>query len=187
MVKRISALEGYYHKGVYGIKDNLGVNVFEVRDLILYQVAAWPDTLNVVGKKIAKFLNLEEYPDTNKALSASEVSMLRIEPLKWWVIGKAILEELTVEEGSILDISHSRTHVRVSGKNAVTLLNRHLAIDLREESFPVNSVASTAFHHCSVTLWRSKNGYDLFLPRAFALSLWEILLESASQFGYEIK
>ena len=71
--------------------------------------------------------------------------------------------------------------------DSTTLLNRHLPIDLRENSFPLNSVASTAFHHCSVTLWRSVEGYELFLPRAFALSLWEILVESASQFGYEIK
>ena len=30
-------------------------------------------------------------------------------------------------------------------------------------------------------------GYHLFIPRGFALSLWEIFLETASQFGYEIK
>ena len=112
--------------------------------------------------------------------------MLRVEPLKWWVIGKEI-SNLTVEEGSILDLSHSRTQVRISGKDSISLLNRHLPIDLRELSFPINSVASTAFHHANVTLWRSKNGYELFLPRAFALSLWEVLLESAAQFGYEIE
>ena len=29
--------------------------------------------------------------------------------------------------------------------------------------------------------------FRLLIPRGFALSIWEILLESASQFGYEIK
>ena len=29
--------------------------------------------------------------------------------------------------------------------------------------------------------------FKLFIPRGFALSIWEILLETASQFGYEIK
>ena len=75
--------------------------------------------------------------------------------------------------------------IRVS--DSICFIKIHLPIDLREISFPLNSVASTVFHHCSVTLWRSKNGYELFLPRAFALSLWEVLLESAAQFGYEIK
>ena len=78
---------------------------------------------------------------------------------------------------------------KIDYEKNVQLLNnyRNTGIDLRENSFPLNSVASTAFHHCSVTLWRSVEGYELFLPRAFALSLWEILVESASQFGYEIK
>ena len=112
--------------------------------------------------------------------------MLRIEPLKWWIIGSKI-EALSAEEGSILDLSHSRTHLRISGNDSISFLNRNLPIDLRETSFPLNSVASTVFHHCSVTLWRSKKGYELFLPRAFALSLWEVLLETAAQFEYAIK
>lgn len=186
MVKRISSLYQNYPKGVFGKKGKIGIVFSEMNDLILYQVAAWPETLNDVGVKLAQTCNLKEFPSANKALNGSQVAMLRIEPLKWWFIGGKI-KELSPEEGSILDLSHSRTQLRISGNDSITLLNRHLPIDLREASFPLNSVASTAFHHCSVTLWRSINGYELFLPRAFALSLWEILLESAAQFGYEIK
>ena len=186
MAKRISALYNSYHLGVFGKKNITGVVLSEINELILYQVAAWPETLNKVGIKLAKACYLEEYPSANKAISNSKIAILRIEPLKWWILGSKI-EELSSEEGSILDLSHSRTHLRISGNDSKSLLNRHLPIDLRESSFPLNSVASTAFHHCSVTLWRSKKGYELFLPRAFALSLWEVLLESAAQFGYEIK
>ena len=186
MDKGISALNQSYQNGIFGKKNKKGVVLLEVQDLILYQVAAWPETLSYVGTKLAKACNLKEYPLASKALNGFQVAMLRIEPLKWWIIGGEAVE-LSSEEGSILDLSHSRTHIRVSGNEAISLLNRHIPIDLREISFPLNSVASTAFHHCSVTLWRSKNGYELFLPRAFALSLWEVLLESAAQFGYEIK
>ena len=186
MVKRISALDKYFQKGVFGKTDKTGLILSVVQGLILYQVAAWSDTLNDVGTKLAKSFNLKEYPSANKVVSSSQITMLRIEPLKWWVIVSKI-KELSSEEGSIIDLSHSRTHVRISGNDSIALLNRHLPIDLRETSFPLNSVASTAFHHCSVTLWRSTKGYELFLPRAFALSLWEVLLESAAQFGYEIK
>ena len=186
MVKRISALNKYYQKGVFGKKDITGVMISEIKDLTLYQVAAWPETLNEVGTKLAKYCNLKEYPLANKAISSSEIVILRKEPLKWWVIGNKI-EDISFEEGSIIDLSHSQTHIRISGNDSRALLNRHLPIDLRDISFQLNSVASTVFHHCSVTLWRSKNGYEFFLPRAFALSLWEVLLESAAQFGYEIK
>ncbi|MBT3770493.1 MAG: sarcosine oxidase subunit gamma, partial [Acidiferrobacteraceae bacterium] len=40
--------------------------------------------------------------------------------------------------------------------------------------------------HVGVTLWRSPTGLDLFVPRGFALSLWEMLLETAEQFGLDI-
>lgn len=66
------------------------------------------------------------------------------------------------------------------------LLNRHLPLDLREGAFPLGSVASTAFHHVGITVWRSEAGYELFLPRGFAVSLWELLRESAEQFGVEV-
>jgi len=50
----------------------------------------------------------------------------------------------------------------------------------------VGSVASSVTHHVGVTLWRSQDGYELFIPRGFALSLWEGFVESAQQFGVEI-
>ena len=81
MGKRISALDQYYHKGVFGKKNKKGVILFEVHNLILYQVAAWPETLNNVGTKLAKSCKLKEYPTANKALSGSQVAILRIEPL----------------------------------------------------------------------------------------------------------
>ena len=65
MDKRISALDQCYQKGVFGKKDKKGVILSEVHDLILYQVAAWPETLNEVGTKLAKAFNFKEYP-TNK-------------------------------------------------------------------------------------------------------------------------
>ena len=111
---------------------------------------------------------------------------MRIEPLKWWIIGSD-LPALSSDEGTSLDLSHSFTHLKISGPSDTLFLNRHLPLDLRDKYFPVNSVASSAIHHVSVKLWRSDAGYHLFIPRGFALSLWEIFLETASQFGYEIK
>ena len=142
MPKRISALAQIYQKGVFGKKDKIGVILSEVQDLILYQVAAWPETLNEVGTKLAKSCNLKEYPSINKALSNSHITMLRKEPLKWWIIGNTV-DDLPAEEGNILDLSHSQTHLRISGEDSVALLNRHLPIDLRETFFPLNSVVST--------------------------------------------
>lgn len=185
MAERISALTGHYEPGRFGEAGDAGVILQEVRDLILHQVAAWPDSIDNVGEKAAAMAGTSSAPGPCLAIEGSKASLLRIEPLKWWVYG-AEAQTLDAEQGATLDMSHSRTHIRITGEQATTCLNRLLPIDLREQSFPVGSVASTTMHHVGITLWRSSYGYELFIPRGFALSLWEILLETAVQFGVEV-
>ena len=188
MDNRISALAGHYPVGKSGILtsgETAGVRLQEVHGLTLFQVAAWANSIDAVGAQLASKVGCDTAPGPCKAHSVGAVAVLRIEPLKWWLYG-VDAPEFDAEQGAILDISHSRTQVRVSGVEAATLLNRHLPLDLREHSFPVGSVASTMIHHVGVTLWRSDDGYELFIPRGFALSLWEGLVESATQFGVEI-
>ena len=90
--------------------------------------------------------------------------------------------------GTSLELSHAFTSIIINGEKSEILLNRHLPLDLRLDNFPINSSASSAIHHVSVKLFRHNNNeFKLFIRRGIALSIWEILLESASQFGYEIK
>jgi heterotetrameric sarcosine oxidase gamma subunit len=185
---RNSALAGHYQVGKSGILLNgetAGVRLQDIQGLMLYQVAAWANSIDTVGVQIANAVGCERAPGPCKAAVGKNAAALRIEPLKWWLYG-VDAPEVDAEQGGILDISHSRTHIRISGPEAATLLNRHLPLDLREKSFPVGSVASTMIHHVGVTLWRSDKGYELFIPRGFALSLWEGIVESATQFGVEI-
>ena len=186
MVNRSSALETNYLVGNNSTNNETRLQLREIKNLKLIQVAAWPESVNRVGSNIANHLNLEEYPLRNKAIINNYIVMMRIEPLKWWIIGSDI-PTLSSDDGTSLDLSHSFTHLEISGPSASTFLNRHLPIDLREKYFSVNVVASSAIHHVSVKLWRSDSAYHIFIPRGFALSLWEIFLETASQFGYEIK
>ena len=186
MVNRSSALESNYSVGNNPANNESLIQLSEIKNLQLTQVAAWPESVNTVGSNIASHLNLNEYAAPNKAIVNNSVVMMRIEPLKWWIIGSNI-PVLSSDHGTTLDLSHSFTHLEISGPSASLFLNRHLHLDLREKYFPVNGVASSAIHHVSVKLWRSNSGYHLFIPRGFALSLWEIFLETASQFGYEIK
>ena len=81
----------------------------------------------------------------------------------------------------------SFTCISISGEDATLLLNRHLPLDLRSINFSECSSASSAIHHVSIKLLKySDNNYHLFIPRGFGLSIWEILLETAKQFGYKI-
>ena len=186
MVNRSSALESNYSVGHNPTNNESRLQLSEIKNLQLTQVAAWPDSINKIGSYIANHLNLNEYATPSKAIVNNSVVMMRIEPLKWWIVGSGV-PTLSSNEGTTLDLSHSYTHLEISGPSSSLFLNRHLPLDLRDQYFSVNSVASSAIHHVSVKLWRSDTGYHLFIPRGFALSLWEIFLETASQFGYEIK
>lgn len=188
MAERISALAGQYHVGHHGNPDRTGVILEDVRGLTLHQVAFWPETIDAVGKLVAKQIGAraDAAAGPRAATVGTAGAMLRIEPLKWWLYGVAA-PALDAEQGATLDLSHSRTHLRVVGDDAAEFLNRHFPLDLRPESFPVGTVASSATHHVGVTLWHSEDGYELFVPRGFALSLWEGFVESAAQFGLEIR
>ena len=186
MANRSSALESNYPIGIKAANNESRLQLSEIKNLQLTQAAVWPDSINKVGSYIANHLNFSEYALPNKAIVNNSVVMMRIEPLKWWIIGSEV-PMLSSDDGTLLDLSHSFTNLEISGPSASLFLNRHLPLDLREKYFPVNSVASSAIHHVSVKLWRSDTGYHLFIPRGFALSLWEIFLETANQFDYEIK
>ena len=185
MVERVSALSGHKLPGFQGDPERTGVVLREVPDLVLHQVAAWPQSIDEVGQSLAKLVGADTAAGPRNAATGAQGAMLRIEPMKWWLVGVAA-PAFDADKAVTLDLSHSRTRLCVSGADAAEFVNRHFPLDLREAAFPVGAVASSVTHHVGVTLWHSPDGYELFLPRGFALSLWEGFVESAQQFGVEI-
>ena len=179
MVNRVSALNGHYNIGGAG---DAGVVLEEVPYFSITQLAAWPETLSEVRKKIAEVYDVDD---------GTSDAVLRIEPLKYWVItkGNPAIEYLSMspDVGVMLEITHSKVWIKASGSHAETLLNHFLPLDLRDGAFPMGHVASSAMHHVGVTLWKNDSGYNLFIPRSFALSLWQMLCESAEQYGLRVQ
>lgn len=186
VVDRESALTGHYETGRFGEADEPGVKLAEVPVSVLHQIAAWPDTVEAVGAMAARAVGTETASGPGSVVVGARGAQLRIEPLKWWLYGVEA-PDVSPDEGAMLDLSHARTQIRATGPQARECLNRLIPLDLRDESFPVDSAAATAMHHVGVTLWRSRDGYDLFLPRGFAVSLWEVLFDTATQFGVEVE
>lgn len=185
MAERQSALAGHYQSGRFGEPGEPGLVVHEIRDLMLYQIATWPDTIDAVARHATATAGADTAPGPGQAVPGTNGTLLRVEPLKWWLYGTRA-RPIDPEQGATLDLSHARTHLRLAGPEARACLNRLIPVDLRDQSFPVNTVAATAMHHVGITLWRSREGFELFLPRGFAVSLWEVLFETATQFGVEV-
>ena len=186
MLNRNSAIIEKYKIGKYPFDDNIEIILSENRNLIIQQIAAWPDEISNIEKLLSDQLGLQQNIDFNRGEIINNNSVWRMEPSKWWLIGRTI--ELPENIATSLELSHAFTSIMINGEKSENVLKKHLPLDLRLDNFPINSSASSAIHHVSVKLFRiGKNEFKLFIPRGFALSIWEILLESASQFGYEIK
>jgi len=190
MAKSVSALHGHMKKGRYGAAGKAGVIIKEVAVTSLIQISSWPDSVPDNEKVAAKSAGLRAAPGPGKVKRGKKSDLLRIEPLKWWVIsdhGEITLPSVAAEKGMVLDLSSSKTWLKISGSQAAHLLNHFLPLDFRKDVFSENDVASTGFHHIGVTVWRDEDGFNLLLPRSFALSLWELLEASALQYGLEVK
>ncbi len=191
MADVVSPLDGHLVVGRLGDAEQPAVSLSEVGEHTLFQLAAWPETLAQTGEAAAKALGLSAAPGPGRAAFGNSGTLMRVEPLKWWLIAEGSMVSapaaISPEDGSLLDLSHSRTWLKVNGEKADGLLNHFLPIDLRESSFPSGSVASTTFHHIGVTLWRNEGDINLLLPRSFAAALWQMLYESALQYGVDVR
>ena len=182
---RHSALEALYNIGKCSTNEKQSLTFKELKSLEIMQIVCWPDKIEEINNLLIKKLKIKHIPGFNKGIVFENKSLWRVEPLKWWIFNKEI--GVSEQIATTLDISHAFTGIEIKGDNSSLFLNRHLPIDLRSKNFPNLSSASSAIHHVSVKLFKiSSSNYCLYIPRGFALSIWEILLETADQFGYEV-
>lgn len=189
MTDRVSALDGHMKRGVYGAAGTPGVIVEEVHLAMLFQLATWPETHLKAGKIMAKFVEVHGVPGPGGVKTSEKGELLSIDPTKWWVISdqeKLTIPSVPIKTGVSLDLSNTRTWLRIRGAKADLLLGHFLPLDFRKNKFLKDHVASTGFHHIGVTVWRAKDGFNLLLPRSFALALWELLEACAHQYGLEV-
>ena len=187
MAKGISAITGHLVSGRSGISGIAGISLVEIWPFGLIQFMAWPDTLTKTTELATIATGSDTTPSPGRAVTGANGALLRVEPLKWWLVcdcGQP--KSWKALSCVVLDLSQSRTRLHISGPQAARLLSHVLPLDLSDTAFPEGCVASSAFHHVGVTLWRDAEGFNLFLPRSFAVSLYEILTATAVQYGLKI-
>lgn len=193
MLEIISALAAQYRPGPAGDigADGPGVTLREVRDAGLWQISAWPETTNAVGGKLAGIAGVDAAPGPLQSAAGAGGTLLRVQPFVWWLTRAEVATareamEIDAEQGTSIDLSHSRAVIRIEGPRARDLLNRGLPTDLRPKSFPDGAFIGGAIHLVGVNLHHRDGGYDLYIPRGFAVTIWEFLTETAAQWGYEV-
>ncbi|MBV8805887.1 MAG: hypothetical protein JO042_12595, partial [Sinobacteraceae bacterium] len=128
-----------------------------------------------------------------RTTTAGSHLIFRIAPDQYWVLGgESVLEAqlrtaIPADAGCVTSLDGARTRLFVEGPRARDLLGRLVPIDLHPTVFPLGGFAQTGIHHVAGLLLRAdEDRYEFFALRTFAAFTWEVLVDAARPFGYEI-
>jgi heterotetrameric sarcosine oxidase gamma subunit len=192
VLKSRSALESYGAQ-VVRADGNRALRLGEVAETRLVHLGVYPGGAAQVAAEVLPVLG-GRLPDSSvRAAAAGGHLVMRIAPDQYWVLsGESGLDArlrsaISADAGSVTSLDGARTRLLIEGRPARALLGRLVAIDLDPTVFPVSRFAQTGIHHVAGLLLRaSDDRYEFFAPRTFAASTWEVLIDAAHSFGYEI-
>lgn len=125
------------------------------------------------------------------ALGTDDKAVRFVSPGQWFVVGDAPITgdafALTSEKlkglGDVVDQSHGRIRIEVTGPKASAVLAKGTAADLSLASFPVGHATTTLIGHIGAHITRTADeGFELMVLRGFAVSLWDELADLSGEF-----
>ncbi|MFO1148002.1 MAG: sarcosine oxidase subunit gamma family protein [Alsobacter sp.] len=105
-------------------------------------------------------------------------------PDGWYLVGEAPWSRSRLDEAgaalgesaALVDQSHGRVRIGLSGPGCRRLLATGTAVDLSDAMFPVGAATETLFGHVGVHLTRvGEDAYEILVGRTFAQTLWDEL------------
>lgn len=190
----VSALDGIAAAGRYGRDAAVaGVAVTEVRGAGLATVTARK------GRRAA-LLDVAQaafgvaLPETPKRIEGRGLAFIWSGAEQWL----ACCQQVPVEGmeavlapfaglASIVDQSHGRTLLRVTGPRVRDALAKGVAVDLHPRAFKPGDTAITLVSHIAVQLWQldDRPAYEFAVARSLAQSFWHWLEASSAEYGLE--
>jgi heterotetrameric sarcosine oxidase gamma subunit len=165
----------------------------KIADSGLVHLGVYPGGAARVADAVVPVLGGQLPHSSVLAAEAGNHLIMRIAPDQYWVIGgesrldARLRSAIPADAGSVTSLDGARTRLLIKGPAARPLLGRLVAIDLDPARFPVGGFAQTGIQHVAGLLLRvSEDRYEFFALRTFAASTWEVLLDAARSFGYEI-
>lgn len=194
MLESRSALGSYRTQpGVDGADGHRALLLGEVADTRIVHVGVYRDGATRVAAGVLPVLGGGLPESSVHAAAAGDHLIMRIAPDQYWVLGgesgleARLRRAIPADAGCVTSLDGARTRMFVEGEPARALLHRLVAIDLDPSVFPIGGFAQTGIHHVAGLLLRAgEDRYEFLVARTFAASTWEVLLDAARSFGYEI-
>jgi sarcosine oxidase subunit gamma len=195
MVEQQSPLEPVWKPGTHGkVLGGPGVVLEEMRPGSIVQLAAFCGEEKALMSVIADATGLRLPDGAGAGMASGGKAAFGFAPGRFLVIDQeeGLAERLKpvvpVAVGTVTDLSHGRTAIRISGPKAEWVLSKLFAIDFALPAFPEGAGRSTVHHDIFTQIQRAgPDGFDLYLFRSFARSFWTTLCHASEDVGYEIR
>ncbi len=124
-----------------------------------------------------------------KAGQSAEINgrtLMRTGPAQFWIIAPQAddLGGMLGYLGAVTPLSHSRTRIYLEGAAARHVLAKGIPLDFHESAFTPGMFAMTGLHHTPVLVHcLSAQRFEIYVPRTFALDIWEWLTDAALEYA----
>jgi sarcosine oxidase subunit gamma len=191
----MSALDGAVALGRHGCRaGDPGVTATEVRSVGLVLMTARKGRRTSLAETVRSTYGVE-LPGTPRRVAWRDIAFIWSGPDQWLARMEpapaagmeAVLAPLA-GMASLVDQSHGRTVLRVTGPKVRDALAKGCPIDLHPRAFKAGDTAVTSVAHIGVQLWQTDDAptYEIAVARGFALSFWHWLEASAAECGLEL-
>ncbi|GAA2874575.1 sarcosine oxidase subunit gamma [Aminobacter niigataensis] len=195
MVEQLSPLAAAFRPGSHGnFVDGVGVTLSEMAPGSIVQVAAWPGEEKKLIAAISSITGLKLADGAGAGAVSERHTVFGFAPGKFLVtdtaegLASTLASAVTPATGSVTDLSHGRTAIRVAGQKSEWVLAKLFAVDFSLVAFPQGSGISTAHHDIFAQIQRSSpDRFDLYVFRSFARSFWKMLCHASDEVGYEVR
>jgi sarcosine oxidase subunit gamma len=193
--ERLSPLEPELRPGSHGNFEN-GIDVIlsETSPGSIVQLAAWPGEEKMLMAGIRAVTGLALPDGAGGGSTDGTRSVFGFAPGKFTVVDEAeglaaaFAKVITPAIGTVTDLSHGRTAIRVAGPKAEWVLAKFFAIDFALPAFPIGAGRSTVHHDVFAQIQRTgADQFDIYVFRSFARSFWKALCHAADEVGYEVQ
>lgn len=194
MVERDSPLGPLRRPGRHGHSRGApGVRLAEVTPAAICEAAAWPGAEAALAEAIAATTGLGLDATPGAGARSAEAAAFGIGPGRFLVTGRhaglvaALAAAVSADTGTVTDLSHGRTVMRIAGPRAEWVLGKLFAIDFAADAFAVGAGRATAHHDIAAQIQRSADdAFDICVFRSFARAFWAGLCTAAEEVGYEV-
>lgn len=190
----VSPLAGHYTRGTFGAAENGGPGVVlaERFKMAIAEVAAWRGSETKLRSAIKQATGLTLKAAAGSGAVKEDVAAFNIAPGRWLVSGNApdlaaALHAAAGDNGTVTDLGHGRTVIRIDGEKSRHVLAKLFAVNLADEALAKGSGLATAHHDIHAQIQRvGPNTFDVYVFRSFARSFWHLLCRCCEEVGYRV-